>query len=210
MSGFEIFGVIAATGPILESAIPATIRAVETLRDSNIIKEKTPADITTLSYELQLWYRISVQLLKNRSSITDTSQLATEFGTLFDDFPAVIESITRKSNRIIEKSALALLIYRSKLEGLVAELEKHLQCIFRRISLLVVRLRDVSSLSQHAIANDVLARVDRSDRIRDLLTARLDSKLEGEILVQDELADGQETIEGSEFYMAKLKSSQAR
>ncbi|KAG9077718.1 hypothetical protein FS749_010365 [Ceratobasidium sp. UAMH 11750] len=104
MSGFEIFGVIAAAGPILESAIPATIRAIETPRDS-IIKEKTAADITTLSYELQLWYRISVQLLKNRSSITDTSQLATEFGTLFDDFPAAIESITRKSNRIIEKSA---------------------------------------------------------------------------------------------------------
>ncbi|KAG9081897.1 hypothetical protein FRC06_005338 [Ceratobasidium sp. 370] len=210
MSGFEIFGVVAAAGPILQSTIPIIVRTVETLRDSKVIKAKTAADITTLSHELRLWHQIYVRILEKRSpNMRRDTQLVTEFGSLFEDFPAVVFRITEESNRITEKSTLGFLIHRSKLEGMVLELEKHLQCVFRRISLLVVHLRDASCLPQHVIANDILARVNRSDRIRDLLMSQRDSQSEVDISIQDEL-DGEENIDGSECYVAQLRLSKVR
>ncbi|KAG8701033.1 hypothetical protein FRC08_004317 [Ceratobasidium sp. 394] len=211
MSGFEIFGVIAAAGPILQSTIPIIVRTVETLRDSKVIKAKTAADITSLSHELQLWHQIYVRIVEKRSpNMRHDARLAIEFGSLFEDFPTVVSRITEASKRINEKSTLGFLIHRSKLEGMILELEKHLQCVFRRISLLVVHLRDASSLPQYVMANDILARVDRSDRVRDLLMAQRDSPLEADIFIQDELAGGVEYIDGSECYVAKLRLSNIR
>ncbi|KAG8738935.1 hypothetical protein FRC10_006321 [Ceratobasidium sp. 414] len=119
MSGFEIFGVVAAAGPILQSTIPTIVRTVETLRDSKVIKAKTAADVTTLSHELQLWHQIYVRILKKRSpNMGRDAQLVTEFGSLFEDFPIVVSRITEESKRTTEKSTLSFLVHRSKLEGM--------------------------------------------------------------------------------------------
>ncbi|QRW12923.1 hypothetical protein RhiLY_11922 [Ceratobasidium sp. AG-Ba] len=173
---------------ILAPAIPRITRAINTLRNSKAIKTKTAESVTSLSRELQLWYRIYVQIHKNRPfGSACSSQLAADFESLFEDFPAAVDRIDRESQRILEKSnRMSLLYNRSKLEAMVLELEKHLQSIFRRITLLVIHVRNASNISREVMTNNILGRVARAERISALLLAQRDSRAEP-VLTMDDL-----------------------
>jgi hypothetical protein len=209
MSGFEIFGVVAAVGPIIVSTVPAIIEAIETMRTSKIIKEDTAKFIVDLSRELRVWYTVLDQIRKSSPIIRDP-QMAEDFRQLFEDLPAAVEKIDSESKRIIEKSTtLTLLIYRPKLEGMILKLEGHLQRLFRRISLLVFHVRELPGQPQRIIASDVLNDVDRLSRIRNLLEARLGWQSKGDIFITDKLVDKRPVV-GTQLVVAMVERAGIR
>ncbi|CAE6532841.1 unnamed protein product [Rhizoctonia solani] len=177
MSGFEIFGVVAAVLPLITTGLPKFMQVLETFRNTNFIKEESLDNVSSLCTELKVTFAILQQLHSQCPRIPHGHHgIADEFKSLFRGFPKTVKRLRGECEKLTKKSTIGFILSLHRLEEAVQELERQIQRLFRRMTLLVTYLQrivpDASWAIQYSGGSQAHGRNHRPSHIRELLKAQ--------------------------------------
>lgn len=136
MSGFEIVGVVLAVQPLVTQSIPYLRDVIKALVDSQKIKKEAADNILGLFFEFECTCSLLERFSHSTPSITHPN-MAADFNRLFAEFEPAITKVLNECERLAQKSKISFAFSTRKFEEIVSELDRLLQRVSRRVTLLV-------------------------------------------------------------------------